>query len=648
MVNTAYSTAETFPRCLLDQAQRNSGKPAIREKYLGIWQTWTWSEVADEVRALACGLAAKGFKRGDKLALIGDNRPRLYWSMSAAQCLGGIPVPMYQDSVADELQFVVEHAEVRFAVAENQEQVDKLLEIKDQCPDLEFIVYCDPRGMRDYPQNFLIDLDSLQKDGRELDTKQQSFFVDEVDKGKGSDVACILYTSGTTGNPKGVVLSYESLIKTATNAAEWDNLTSDGDVLAYLPMAWVGDNLFSYSESYIAGFCVNCPENSETVLNDMREIGPSYFFAPPRMFENLLTSVMIRMEDAGTLKRRMFHYFMAVAKRTGTRILNGESVSAGDRLLYAIGRLLVYGPLKNTLGFTRIQMAYTAGESISPELFDFYRSLGINLKQLYGQTEASVLVTIQPNGEVRSDSVGVPAPGVEIEISDGGEVLYRSPGVFLEYYKNPDATAKAKTADGWVHTGDAGYFDKEGYLRIIDRAEDVGKLNDGSMYAPKYLENKLKFFPQIKEAVTFGNQKDFVTAFINIDLEAISNWAEKNDVTYASYHELAANEQVSTLIQDCVASVNQELANEDQFKASQIQRFVVLHKELDADDGELTRTRKVRRKYVADKYSTLVDAMYSKQDNVHVETEVTFEDGRKGSIEADIRISDMVTAGASA
>ena len=648
MVNTAYSSAETFPRCLLDQAQRNSGKPAIREKYLGIWQTWTWSEVSSEVRALACGLAAKGFKRGDKLALIGDNRPRLYWSMSAAQCLGGIPVPMYQDSVADELQFVVEHAEVRFAVAENQEQVDKLLEIKDRCPNLEFIIYCDPRGIRDYSQEFLIDFDSLQKDGQEFETKQQSFFVDEIEKGKSNDVACILYTSGTTGDPKGVVLSYESLIKTATNAAEWDNLTVDGDVLAYLPMAWVGDNLFSYSESYIAGFCVNCPENSETVLNDMREIGPSYFFAPPRIFENLLTSVMIRMEDAGALKRRMFHYFMSVAKRTGTRILDGESVSAGERLLYAIGRLLVYGPLKNTLGFSRIQMAYTAGESISPELFDFYRSLGINLKQLYGQTEASVLVTIQPDGEVRSDSVGVAAPDVEIEISDGGEVLYRSPGVFLEYYKNPEATAKTKTEDGWVHTGDAGYFDKEGYLRIIDRAADVGKLNNGAIYAPKFLENKLKFFPQIKEAVTFGDQKDFVTAFINIDLEAISNWAEKNDVTYASYHELAANEQVSTLIQDCVASVNQELANEDQFKASQIQRFVVLHKELDADDGELTRTRKVRRGYVADKYSTLVDALYSDKDNVHIETEVTFEDGRKGSIEADIKISDMVTAGASA
>ncbi len=648
MVNTTYSSAETFPRCLLDQALRNGEKPAIREKYLGIWQTWTWREVSEQVRVLACGLAAVGFKRGDKLALIGDNRPRLYWSMSAAQCLGGIPVPMYQDSVADELQYVVEHAEVRFAVAENQEQVDKLLEIMDRCPKLEFIIYCDPRGMRNNSQDFLIDLETVQQKGKDFESKNTAFFSDEIDKGKSGDVACILYTSGTTGDPKGVVLSHESLIKTATNAANWDQLAADGNVLAYLPMAWVGDNLFSYSESYIVGYCVNCPESGETVLNDMREIGPSYFFAPPRIFENLLTSVMIRMEDAGAIKRKMFHYFMAVAKRTGTRILDGESVSASDRLLYMLGRLLVYGPLKDMLGFTRIRMAYTAGESISPELFDFYRSLGINLKQLYGQTEASVLVTIQPDGEVRSDSVGVPAPDVEIEISDVGEVLYRSPGVFLEYYKNPEATAETKTADGWVRTGDAGYFDKEGYLRIIDRAADVGKLNDGSMYAPKYLENKLKFFPQIKEAVTFGHQQDFVSAFINIDLEAISNWAEKNDVTYASYHELATNDRVSNLIQDCVASVNQELANEDQFKTSQIQRFVVLHKELDADDGELTRTRKVRRKFVAEKYSTLVDALYSNRNNVHVETEVTFEDGQKGSIEADITICDMPTAEAPA
>ena len=499
MVSAAYSSAETFPRCLLDQAQRNAEKPAIREKYLGIWQTWNWREVSDEVRSLACGLAAKGFKRGDKLALIGDNRPRLYWSMSAAQCLGGIPVPMYQDSVADELQFVVEHAEVRFAVAENQEQVDKLLEIKDRCPNLEFIIYCDPRGMRTYSQEFLIALESLQKSGRDFETKNSAFFLDEVDKVQSSDIACILYTSGTTGDPKGVVLSHESLIKTATNAANWDQLTADGDVLAYLPMAWVGDNLFSYSESYIVGFCVNCPESGETVLNDMREIGPSYFFAPPRIFENLLTTVMIRMEDAGTLKRRMFHYFMAVAKRTGTRILNGESVSVGNRLLYALGRLLIYGPLKDALGFTRIRMAYTAGESISPELFDFYRSLGINLKQLYGQTEASVLVTIQPDGEVRSDSVGVAAPDVEIEISDGGEVLYRSPGVFIEYYKNPEATAETKTADGWVHTGDAGYFDKEGYLKIIDRAVDVVSSMMARYTRPNFWKTSSSFSHRFKK-----------------------------------------------------------------------------------------------------------------------------------------------------
>ena len=383
MVNSAYSTGETFPRCLLDQVQRNGEKPAIREKYLGIWQTWTWREVSEEVRALACGLNAMGFKRGDKLALIGDNRPKLYWSMSAAQCLGAIPVPMYQDSVADELQFVVEHAEVRFAIAENQEQVDKLLEIKDRCPKLEYIIYCDTRGMRSYEQDFLVDFETVQQRGKEFDAANGDFFTTEIESGRSSDIACILYTSGTTGNPKGVVLSHESLIKTATNAANWDNMTAEGDVLAYLPMAWVGDNLFSYSESYIVGFCVNCPESAETVLNDMREVGPSYFFAPPRIFENLLTTVMIRMEDASALKHRMFHYFMAVAKRIGIRILDGESVSVGDRLLYTLGRLLVYGPLKDTLGFTRIRMAYTAGESISPELFDFYRSLGINLKQLY-------------------------------------------------------------------------------------------------------------------------------------------------------------------------------------------------------------------------------------------------------------------------
>ncbi|MFQ6024247.1 MAG: AMP-binding protein, partial [Acidiferrobacterales bacterium] len=505
---------DTFPKLLQDRAKRSGTKPAVREKDYGIWQTWTWSEVEKEVRALACGLAAKGFQRGDKLAIIGDNRPRLYWSMCAAQCLGGIPVPMYQDSVAKELQYVVEHAEVRFAIAEDQEQVDKLLEIKDRCPKLELVVYGDPRGLRNYDQGYLYDFEEFQALGRKFDSEHPDFFLDAVDKSHGQDIAIILYTSGTTGNPKGVMLTHDNVLITARNSIEFDSLTQNEEVLAYLPMAWVGDHIFSYGQSYVAGFCVSCPESSATVLTDLREMGPTYFFAPPAIYENILTTVMIRMEDAGWIKRKMFHYFMDVARRAGTRILDGKSVSLKDRLLYAIGNVLVYGPLRNTLGFSRIRLAYTAGEAIGPDIFDFYRALGINVKQLFGQTEAAVFITMQPDGEVKPDTVGTPAPEVEIKIADNGEVMYRSPGVFREYYKNPEATSETKTEDGWVHTGDAGFFDEDGHLKIIDRAKDVGKLNDGSMFAPKYIENKLKFFPYIKEAVTFGNGRDYTTAFL--------------------------------------------------------------------------------------------------------------------------------------
>ncbi len=411
-------------------------------------------------------------------------------------------------------------------------------------------------------------------------------------------------------------------------------------------MAWVGDHIFSYGQSYVAGFCVSCPESSATVLADLREIGPTYFFAPPRIFENLLTTVMIRMEDAGVLKRRMFHYFMGVARRSGTRILEGKPVALTERLRYGLGRMLVYGPLKNALGFSRIRLAYTAGEAIGPDIFDFYRSLGVNVKQLYGQTEAAVFITMQPDGEVKSDTVGTPAPDVEIKIADSSEVLYRSPGVFQCYYKNPEATRETKTEDGWVHTGDAGYIDEDGHLKIIDRAKDVGKLDDGSLFAPKYLENKLKFFPQIKEAVAFGDGRDAVVALINIDLDAVSNWAERNNVVYSSYQELAARDEVYDLVQHCVEQVNRDLAADPQLAASQIRRFLILHKELDADDGELTRTRKVRRRTVAEKYAALVDALYADRDHVHIETDVSFEDGRTGIIKADLRIRSVAPAAA--
>jgi len=632
------SKSDTFPKLLLERAETHADRHAIREKDLGIWQSWTWSQVSDEVRALACGLAAKGFKRGDKLAIIGDNRPRLYWAMCAAQCLGGVPVPMYQDAASEELQFVMEHAGARFAIAEDQEQVDKLVEIKEGCPELEGVIFDDSRGMRHYDTVALFDFGEIQNLGREYDAENPDFFMAEVSQGQGSDIGIILYTSGTTGRPKGVMLTHDNVIITARNSAERDKLRSTDESLAYLPMAWVGDNIFSYGQAYVTGFCVSCPESGATVMNDLREIGPTYFFAPPRIFENLLTTVMIRMEDASPIKRKLFHYFMEVARDVGIRMLDGKPVSMGERLLYGLGGLLVYGPLKNTLGFSRIRLAYTAGEAIGPDIFDFYRSLGINIKQLYGQTEAAVFITMQPDGEVKPDTVGIPAPQVELQIADNGEVLYRGPGVFHSYYKNDEATAETKTEEGWVHTGDAGFFDDHGHLKIIDRAKDVGKLTDGSMFAPKYIENKLKFFPHIREAVTFGDGKDYVSAFVCIDMEAVGNWAERRQIPYASYQELAENGAVCELIQECVEKVNADLSKEPQLSSSQIQRFLVLHKELDADDGELTRTRKVRRSFIFDRYGVLIDALYSDKDRCAIETEVSYEDGRKGKISADLKI----------
>lgn len=634
---------DTFPKLLLDHAIKRSNKIAIREKDLGIWQSWSWKQVREEVTALACGLAQLGLQRGDKLAIIGDNRPRLYWSMVAAQCLGVIPIPLYQDAVAEEIAFVLDNADVRLAIVEDQEQVDKILETKEQCPQIEYVLYDDPRGMQHYQFPFLKSIDDIQANGRQYHQAHPDFFQTEALKATGTDTAIMLYTSGTTGKPKGVVLSHDNVIITARNGIIREQLTQDEEVLAYLPMAWVGDNLFSYAQSYVAGFTVSCPESGATVLNDLREIGPTYYFAPPRIYENMLTQVMIRMEDASAIKRTLFHYFLNHAKRVGTAILNGQTVEGKDAWLYKLGSFLVYNPLKDVLGLGRIKLAYTAGEAIGPEIFDFYRSLGINIKQLYGQTEGMVFICVQPDGEVYPDTVGTPALNVEVKIDDNGEVLYRGPGVFQEYYKNSESTAKTKTPDGWVYTGDAGFFAENGHLKIIDRAKDVGKLTNGTMFAPKYLENKLKFFSYIKEAVAFGDKKDYSTAFINIDLEAVGNWAEKRGLAYSGYQDLAAQPEVYALIKDCVEQVNQDLAKDPRLGQSQIKRFLILHKELDADDGELTRTRKVRRSFVAERYASLIDALYSDLTECHVKTEVKFEDGRSGILEADVKLSDAKT-----
>ncbi|WP_371225589.1 AMP-binding protein [Roseovarius sp. 2305UL8-3] len=632
---------ESVPALLQRNAARFGDKPAYREKEFGIWQCWTWAETEKEVEALALGLINLGVNEGDFIAISGRNRPYFYWSMVAAQSVGAIPVPVYHDSAADEMAYVLDHCGARFAIVEDQEQVDKIIDIQDQLHQFEHMIYIDPRGLRKYDHHKLHEFSHVQNQGRAAYDE----FIEDLKARRERltyDSTCVmLYTSGTTGRPKGVVLSNRNIIEASRSSSEFDTLGPGEEVLAYLPMAWVGDFIFSIGQAYWCGFCVNCPESADTMMTDLREIGPTYYFAPPRVFETQLTNVMIRMEDAGRLKKWLFDVFMAHAKKVGPAILDGGSVGGMDRLKYALGNLFIYGPLKNTLGLSRVRVGYTAGEAIGPEIFEFYRSLGINLKQLYGQTEASVFITLQPDGEVRNDTVGVAAPGVEIKIAESGEVFYRSPGTFEEYYKNPESTASTKDPEGWVATGDAGFFDADnGHLRIIDRAKDVGKMADGQMFAPKYVENKLKFYPNILEAVVFGNQRDACTAFINIDLHAVGNWAERNNIGYASYQELAGHPQVLETIKSHVEEVNRSLADDPMLAHCQVHRFLVLHKELDADDGEMTRTRKVRRNIISDKFEDLLSALYDGSDEIFTTTEVTYEDGRKGSISATLSIVD--------
>jgi long-chain acyl-CoA synthetase len=631
----------SIPALLQRNAQRFADKPAYREKEFGIWQTWTWSDVQREVNNLARGLINLGVNEGDFIAIIGSNRPQLYWSMVAAQSVGAIPVPLYQDSAAEEMAYVLDHCGARFIIVEDQEQVDKVIEIQDRLHQFEHMIYLDPRGLRKYDHSHLHEFSHVQEQGHAA----RDEFTPELERRRAkldmTSTCVMLYTSGTTGKPKGVVLSNRNIIESAQNSSEFDNLGPGEEILAYLPMAWVGDFIFSVGQAYWTGFCVNCPESPETMMTDLREIGPTYYFAPPRVFETQLTNVMIRMEDASRMKKWLFDTFMAHARKVGPAILDGKPVGFMDRLKYKLGDLFVYGPLKNTLGFSNVRIGYTAGEAIGPEIFDFYRSLGINLKQLYGQTEATVFITMQPDGEVRSDTVGVPAPGVELKIGDNGEVYYRSPGVFEYYYKNPESTADTKDAEGWVATGDAGFIEEgTGHLRIIDRAKDVGKMADGRLFAPKYVENKLKFYPNILEAVVFGNGRDRCMAFINIDLSAVGNWAERNNIGYSSYQELAGHPKVLAQIQSHVEEVNRSVAEDPILSGCQIHRFLILHKELDADDGEMTRTRKVRRRIVEDKYNDLITALYDGSDRISTRTEVTYEDGRKGYISATLEIRD--------
>jgi len=633
----------TFPHILLENARKfPASKIAMREKNFGIWQSYSWQDYLDQVRDFALGLVALGFKKEEKMAIIGDNRPQLYWGMAACQCLGGVPVPLYQDAIHKELQYIVDHSECRFALAEDQEQADKLMHLKEEVPRIEYIIYDDPRGLGNYKHDWLVAYTDVQEMGRKFDQENPDYFINVVNEVKPDDMSIIAYTSGTTGNPKGVMITHRMIADCSRGFLEWDNLDETEEVMAYLPMAWIGDHIFSYGQALTSGFTVNCPESTDTTFHDQKEIGPTHVFAPPRIWENILTQIMIKIEDAAWIKQKAFHYFMKVANRVEKKRIANESVPPVDQVLYAIGKILIYAPLLDNLGMRKIKVAYTAGEAIGPEIFEFYRSLGINLKQLYGMTESCAYISMQKDGDIDSESVGPPAPGVEIKISDSGEVMYKGPGNFIGYYKNPEATAETMV-DGWLLSGDAGYMTKRGHLKIIDRAKDVSKLNNGTLFAPKYIENKLKFSPYVKESVAHGMSRDFVAVFIDIDFGAVANWAERRHIGFTSYTDLAQKPEIYDLIYNEIVRVNKSLSQDEQLKNSQIKRYLLLHKELNPDDGEITRTRKVRRRFVAEKYATLIEALYGGKDNVDVEAKVTYEDGRTTTMKANLKIRDVET-----
>ena len=617
-----------------------AGRDAMREKDYGIWQTVSWAEYAGEVRRFALGLATLGFRRGDKLAVIGDNRRRLYFAQLAAQSLGGISFAVYQDSIAIELGYVLEHGEAKIIVAENEEQVDKLFEIRDRLENVEKVVFDDPRGLELVDDPWLARFPDVQSMGDDFGREHPDYFDRELAAGKGADTAMLCYTSGTTGAPKGAMLTNDNLLSSVEESRLAEDWRTGDELIAYLPMAWVGDSWLSVAAAICFGLTINCPESRETMRRDFREVGVTVMVAPPAYWEGMLTRVQILMDEADWLKRGLFRKFMDVAVRVERRRQTGSPVPPGLAVLNTLGDWFVRRPIRDLLGMTRVRRAYTGGAPLGPDTFDFVRAMGINLKQLYGMTETTSACVYQPDGEASSETVGRPLASTEIRISDSGEIQLRGPQMFHGYFKNDKATHETIDDEGWLATGDAGFVDDRGHLRVIDRARDVSRLNDGTMFAPQFLENKLKFSSYIKEAVTLGKDCDYVAAIVNIDLEAMENWAERHGVAYSGYQDLSQKDEVYDLIHAEVGRINRSLAADTTLAGARIRRFLILNKELDADDGEITRTRKIRRGVISERYGALIDALYSDRDRVETDITVTYEDGSTGSIHADLRVMD--------
>jgi len=627
-----FSADTTLLRCLAAHAHAHGARAALREKDRGIWQQTSWAQWLDTTLACAAGLQALGFQRGDALLVVGDNRPSLYTGLLAAGALAGLPMPVYPDATPDEVRHVLDSTRPRFALAEDQEQVDKLLELRQHTPGLEHIVYDDPRGLAAYRQPGLVSWRQLIESGAQRLVAEPGLRESLIAIATPDDAAVFVHSSGTTGQPKGVILSHRNVLAGVAGAYRAKAFGFGEEVLAYLPMAWVGDFAFTMGAGIALGFTINIAESPETVLHDLREIAPTFYLAAPRSWDNMLTMVQVRMEDSTRLKRAVYDAFMNLALAGERAKLEGREPTRAQRLLRPLGEWLVYGPIKDQLGLSRLRHAFTGGEAIGEDTFVFYRALGVQLRQLYGQTECAAYNAMQDESEVRLHTVGRPLPGVEARISESGEILVRSGSVFGGYWHNDEAS-RAALQDGWLHTGDAGYLEPDGHLVVLGRLSEVVHTAQGERYIPNYIENRLKFSPWIKDVAVLGKGRDALTAIVCIDKEPVGHWAELHGISYMSYADLAGKPEVIELVRAAITRVNATLP-----EPLKLRRFVSLHKEFDPDDGEITRTRKLRRNVVEERYAPIIDAVYGGQPSVTMKAQIVYETGEVGVTERELRV----------
>ena len=626
----------TIPKLFYQQATKyGKDRVAMREKEFGIWIPITWQDYLENVKYLALGLISLGLEEGDKISMIGDNRPEGLWAEMATLCARGIGVWLFRDSLIDEVKYIIDHSDTRFIFGEGQEEVDKAISIFNECPKLKKIIWDDPKGMRNYDQDYLISLKEVQQLGRELEKEKPQLFEELINKGRGDEVALLFYTSGTTALPKGALLSHHNMLTMGQHLMAVDPCYDTDDYVSYLPFAWIGEQMMSISCGLQIGYTLNFPEEPETAQENIREIGPNVMFAPPRMYEQMTRTVQVKYLDSTWIKRRFYEFSTYIGYKVANLKFDKKPVRWYWKVLEWLASISVQKKLKDHLGLSGVRNAYTGGAAMGPDHFRFFHALGVNLKQIYGQTEVAGISVVHRNGDIKFDTVGHPIPGTEVKIAEDGEILTRSPSVFLGYYKNPEATKKT-LIDGWLYSGDKGFIDDDGHLVVFDRTKDVFTLKDGKPFAPQYLETRLKFSPYIRDSWVIGDKKDYISAVLCIDYSVVGKWADEKKLNYTSYQELSQMPEIYDLVEKQIRQANKDLPD-----VAKVVKFTNLYKELDADDDELTRTRKLRRGFVEKRYEDIVNALYSDKNTVHIDTTIKYEDGREARIVTDMQIRSV-------